>query len=63
MSDLKDFNDGFHDGWAGRPRQKNRGGLYIRSYKKGREAQVRDANGGDELGAVSPRRRRVAVSV
>lgn len=42
-SDLDEFNDGFADGIAGRPRAKRRTGTYRRAWQRGMEAAQRDA--------------------
>lgn len=49
---LDDFNDGFDDGWKNRPRQKNRGAQYIRSYKRAVQLRREEDDGGVDLSAV-----------
>lgn len=58
MGALEAFNTGFADGWAGRPRQKNQGAVYLRAYARGVEARDRHENGGEIIAA--PTRRKSA---
>lgn len=58
-SALVDFNDGFHDGWAGLPRKKNRSAGYRRAHGRG-VALRRENDFGEDLGKFgqSPLRRK-----
>ena len=59
-SALRDFNEGFHDGWAGNPRQKNRSGGYRRAYSRGVASRKENDYGGEDLGnfGQTPKRRK-----
>lgn len=48
-SALQAFNDGFDDGWNGRPRQKNRGAQYLRSYRRARILREEELQGGVDI--------------
>lgn len=50
MTALEAFQQGMSDGWNGRRRQKNQGGIYLRSYRRGVEARARQDNGGEDTG-------------
>lgn len=50
-SALKDFNDAFNDAFAGKPRQKNRGPQYIRSYKRASSLRTLRETGGEDMGS------------
>ncbi len=51
---LKDWNDGFLDGYRGKARQKNRGSQYLSAYRRGQVIRTRSDNGGDDTG-MAPR--------
>lgn len=53
---LADFNDGFDDGWKSKPREKNRGGQYLRSYKRAEQLRKEEDEGGVDIAAVRRRK-------
>lgn len=62
---LQDFNDGFIDGYRGDKRQKNRGGVYLRAFAKGKRARIDHEAGGPDMGdtpVARPRPRKTAVA-
>ena len=62
MTALQDFQDGHTDGYRGNKRQKNRGGVYLRAYKRGQEAKYRDEFGDDLGDALRPKRKKLVTS-
>lgn len=57
MGALESFKIGFQDGYRHHKRKTNMGSIYLNAYKRGGEARDRNDNGGEDVGAVRPRKK------